>query len=84
MKNAKQRPILYEKQCMKVYLNDEKTPVDLRPLYDIFWGLKAPCDTFLLADIQIWIAIYVVTWHDSDSSLQYKTFNIIRFCIYVE
>ena len=26
-----------------VYLNDEKTPVDPRPLYDILWGLKALC-----------------------------------------
>ena len=24
----------------KVYLSDDKTPVDLRLLYDIFWGLK--------------------------------------------
>ena len=34
-KNAKERHILYEKQCMKVYLNNEITLVDLRPLYDI-------------------------------------------------
>ena len=42
-KNAKKRPLLYEKKCMKVYLNDEKTPVDLRLLYNILWGLKALC-----------------------------------------
>ena len=29
---------------MKVYLNDEKSPVDPGPLYDILWGLKALCD----------------------------------------
>ena len=34
-KNAKQRPILYEKLCMKLYLNDEKTPVDPLLLTDI-------------------------------------------------
>ena len=43
-KRKAQTYILYEKQCMKVYLNDEKTPVDLRPLYDILCGLKVLCD----------------------------------------
>jgi hypothetical protein len=28
---------------MKVYLNDKKTFVDPRLLYDILWGLKALC-----------------------------------------
>ena len=28
---------------MKLYLNDEKTPVDLRLLNDILWGLEALC-----------------------------------------
>ena len=28
---------------MKLHLNDEKTPVDLRLLNDILWGLKALC-----------------------------------------
>ena len=31
---------------MKVYLNDEKTPVDPQPLYVILWGLKAVCGIF--------------------------------------
>ena len=44
-KNAKKRPLLYEKKCMKVYLNDEKTPVDLRLLYVILLGLKNLCDS---------------------------------------
>ena len=28
---------------MKLYLNDEKTPVDPRPLNNILWELKALC-----------------------------------------
>ena len=30
---------------MKLYLNNEKTPVELRLLNDILWGLKALCDS---------------------------------------
>ena len=30
-KNAKKRPILYKKYCMKLYMNDDKTHVDPRP-----------------------------------------------------
>ena len=44
--NVKKGPILYEKEYMEVYLNDEKTHVDPRPLYDILWGLKALCANY--------------------------------------
>ena len=37
------KDIFYVKSKAWNYLNDEKTPVDPRPLNDILWGLKAFC-----------------------------------------
>ena len=51
---------------MKVYLNDEKTPVDLRLLYDILWGFKALCSR---ERDSVW-NIYFLYWDDS----YYQTF----------
>ena len=42
-KLTKKKPISYEKQCIKVYLNDDKTHADPWPHNDILWELKAHC-----------------------------------------
>ena len=46
-KNEKERVILYENLCMKLYLNDEKTHVDPCPHNGIQLGLKDHCGYWL-------------------------------------